>query len=93
MFHYHVCHSADFSPVHSLLRKYSEAVQGVATTETPFHRLTESVSKTSITQWEAAEKKAMELRGEYLKIYDIQLSKGTYFGMSFLSTLTEFPSK
>lgn len=57
--------------------KYSRAVKGLASTKEAFEALTDSLSPALVEDWSKAEKKAMKLRGDHLRIYDVRITKGT----------------
>ncbi|KAG1787048.1 uncharacterized protein HD556DRAFT_1312999 [Suillus plorans] len=59
----------------TLLKKYKRALKGVDDTKSPFDELTLSLDPEKISIWKIDEKKAMEQRGEYLDIYQLQMNK------------------
>ncbi|KAG1799946.1 uncharacterized protein HD556DRAFT_1305447 [Suillus plorans] len=59
----------------TLLKKYKRALKGVDDTKSPFDELTLSLDPEKISIWKINEKKAMEQRGEYLDIYQLQMNK------------------
>ncbi|KAG1844776.1 hypothetical protein F4604DRAFT_1937331 [Suillus subluteus] len=59
----------------TLLTKYKRALKGVDETKSPFDELTRSLNPEKISIWEIEEKKAVEERGEYLDIYQLQINK------------------
>ncbi|KAG1784794.1 uncharacterized protein HD556DRAFT_1250836, partial [Suillus plorans] len=61
--------------VKTLLKKYKRALKGVDDTKSPFDELTLSLDPEKISIWKIDEKKAMEQRGEYLDIYQLQMNK------------------
>lgn len=60
----------------TLLKKYKRALKGVDDTKSPFDELTQSLDSGKISMWRIDEEKAMEQRGEYLDIYQLQMNKG-----------------
>lgn len=63
-------------PVKTLLTKYNRALKGVDETKSPFDELTRSLNPGKILMWGIDEQKAIEKRGEYLDIYQLQINKG-----------------
>ncbi|KAG2117531.1 hypothetical protein BD769DRAFT_1672572 [Suillus cothurnatus] len=61
--------------VKTLLTKYNRALKGVDETKSPFDELTRSLNPGKILMWGIDEQKAMEKRGEYLDIYQLQINK------------------
>ena len=61
----------------TLLRRWSRAQEGVSKTTEAFTQLTASIEASSVQEWAAAEKVAMEQRGDALKIFE---SKRTNVG-------------
>ncbi|KAG1840122.1 hypothetical protein C8R48DRAFT_679665 [Suillus tomentosus] len=61
--------------IKTLLKKYKWALKGVDDTKSPFDELTLSLDPEKILMWKIDEKKAMEQRGEYLDIYQLQMNK------------------
>ncbi|KAG1886594.1 hypothetical protein F4604DRAFT_1571859, partial [Suillus subluteus] len=59
----------------TLLTKYKRALKGVDETKSPFDELAWSLNPGKILMWEIDEKKAVEERGEYLDIYQLQINK------------------
>lgn len=62
--------------VSSLIRKYRNAVQGVAQTKLPFDNLTKVLKSEWIIKWTEAEEKASSQRGDNLRIYSVNISAG-----------------
>jgi hypothetical protein len=60
----------------ALKMKYQAAVKGKETTRVAFEGLDESISEDNRNKWLKEEAEAMEKRGEYLKIYQVQIDKG-----------------
>ncbi|KAG1796918.1 uncharacterized protein HD556DRAFT_1306643 [Suillus plorans] len=76
-------------PVKTLLKKYKLALKGVDDTKSPFDELTLSLDSEKILMWKINEKKAMEQRGEYLDIYQLQMNKANVMTASMdLGTAT-----
>ncbi|KAG1820802.1 hypothetical protein EV424DRAFT_1347050 [Suillus variegatus] len=51
------------------------AVKGISDTKFPFNELTHSLDPEKIAIWEKDKKMAMEVRGEYLDIYQLKIGK------------------
>jgi hypothetical protein len=69
--------------VKSLKSKYKKAIEGQKKTRRAFEDLDASVDEVSSQQWREEERKAMEFRGEYLRVYEVQMDKGE--SVSFLT--------
>ena len=61
-----------------LVNKYKRAVKSRENTKVAYESLTDSLEEAKVNEWRAAEKQAMEERGEYLRIYEVQESKGAF---------------
>jgi hypothetical protein len=59
--------------------KYKKAVKGEEESRIAFEELDASVDDTSSQEWTREEREAMEFRGEYLRIYKVQIDKGKFF--------------
>lgn len=55
--------------------KYSRTIKGLADTREAFDALTKSLNPALVVAWTKAEKQAMDERGEYLRIYDVNITK------------------
>jgi hypothetical protein len=62
--------------VKTLSSKFKAAVGSVQLTKVAFEKLDNAIDADLREMWTKLEKKALESRGEYLKIYDVQLEKG-----------------
>jgi len=62
--------------VSMLNRKYRLAVEGEKTTREAVEKLSVSVRQEWIDEWVAAEKVALQLRGDWLLIYDVDGNNG-----------------
>ena len=61
-----------------LVNKYKCAVKSHENTKVAYESLTDSLEEAKVNEWRVAEKQAMEKRGEYLRIYEVQESKGAF---------------
>jgi hypothetical protein len=62
--------------VASLIRKRDNAAKSVAVLRGSFEDLTASIAPAKIAAWTKLEQKAMDKRGNHLKIYTIKKDKG-----------------
>ena len=67
----------------TLLRRWSRAQEGVSKTTEAFTQLTASIEASSVQEWAAAEKVAMEQRGDALKIFEVQADKCRWLDLQF----------
>jgi len=66
------------SAVKSIIRKNAKAVQAWQKSLDVFNELDESVDPKLREIWEDQERMAMEFRGEYLDVYNINKQKGEF---------------
>jgi hypothetical protein len=64
--------------VKSLAAKYKAAIEGIEYTKEAFDDLNDAIKPDLRESWMSSEKMALELRGEHLKIYDVQIEKGAF---------------
>jgi len=62
----------------AIVKKWGKASAGYMETQVALQELTDRLDAKWIAQWEAAEAIAIEERGEYLRIYDVQTENGEY---------------
>jgi hypothetical protein len=74
--------------VRSLRSKYKSAIEGRERSEAAFKDLNANVDEVPLAEWQEEESKAMENRGEYLRIYEVQIEKGLFFAVGEDSMLT-----
>jgi len=67
-----------------LLTKHKRALVGHKDTLMSYQGLSDSLDEQKLTKWRASEKEAMEKRGEYLRIFEVQTSKGIACLISFI---------
>ena len=67
----------------TLLCKWSRAQEGVSETTEAFTQLSASIEASSVQEWAAAEKVAMEQRGNALKIFEVQADKCRWLDLQF----------
>ncbi len=70
-----------------LLTKNKCALDGRKHTLMSYEGLSDSLDEQKLTRWRASEKEAMEKRGEYLRIFEVQTSKGIASMISFLKII------
>jgi hypothetical protein len=58
-------------------------VQGVADTKKPLNDLTKVMKPDLIIEWQEAEEKALNKRGDYLRVYNVNIAAGQFI-VSFL---------
>ena len=56
-------------------RKWILAKKGINDTQSVFEQLTDCIDPSSVKEWTAQERIAMEQRGEHLKIYEVKSEK------------------
>ena len=64
--------------------KWSCAQEGVSKTMEAFTQLTASIEASSVQEWTAAEKVAMEQHGNALKFFEVQVDKCRRLDMQFV---------
>jgi len=69
------CQTLEFK-VPSLVKKYYTAAETKPIMDDIFQSLTESLEDDQVTLWEGQEANALALRGEAMRIFDLQLQKG-----------------
>jgi hypothetical protein len=71
--HLNGCHA-----VSSLLKRYSKAVNGIQELKEAFDELSETVDENLLEKWKQDEARAMDSRGEHLRIFDVKMEKGIF---------------
>lgn len=59
-----------------LLKKFQRAKKGLAETKPAYDGLATSLDAQSVREWKEQDRRAMEERGDLLRIYDLKLEKG-----------------
>jgi hypothetical protein len=63
----------------AIVKKWAKASAGYMETQVALQELTARLDAKWIAQWQAAETIAIEERGEYLRVYDVQIENGECF--------------
>ena len=66
-----------------LLKKYKRAKSGLTETKSAYDRLAESLDAVKVMEWKEQEQRAMEERGDALRIFEVKLEKGESYIISF----------
>jgi hypothetical protein len=80
-YHHHSCHT-----VRSLLKRYDDAVDGMQDMKAAFEELSETVDEQVLAEWKADERRAMDFRGDYLRVFDVRMEKGLSCKVSVISS-------
>ena len=79
----HWIYEMTISLADTLSCKWSHAQEGVSETMEAFTQLTTSIETSSVQEWAAVKKVAMEQCGNALKIFEVQVDKCRWLDMQF----------